>query len=442
MASSLFRCAEGCAFRAPLTDVVYRCGQCGGLLEVSHDLAELKKTSAARWKAIFAERFASAASPLSSGIWGKREWVYPELADDDIVSLGEGRVPLLPLRKMAARLGLSRLELKQCGISPTGSFKDLGMTVLVSAVKRMRRVGTNIRAVVCASTGDTSAALAAYCAAADIPSVVFLPKDKISISQLVQPISSGSLVLSLETDFDGCMRIVQAITEDKSLYLANSMNSLRLEGQKTVGIELCQQWGWTVPDWIVIPGGNLGNASALGMGFELMLELGLIDKRPRIAVAQAQKANPLARAFRAGFGAKTAMRAERTLASAIQIGDPVSWNRAVRALKAFDGVVDDATEVELSDAAAEADLEGAFACPHTGVALAVMKKLSQNGTIAKGSTVAVVSTAHGLKFPDFKVGYHRGTLEGIAPRFQNPPVEVAAELEAVKAALDSRLSPA
>ncbi|MFL5318304.1 MAG: pyridoxal-phosphate dependent enzyme, partial [Myxococcaceae bacterium] len=200
--TSQFRCAEGCDFRAPLTDVVYRCEKCGGLLEVLHDVDALSRTSAAKWKALFQERFSEARLPNASGIWGKREWIYPELEDADIVSLGEGRVPLLPLPKMAERLGLSRLELKQCGVSPTGSFKDLGMTVLVSAVKRMRRLGKKIRAIACASTGDTSAALAAYCAAAGIPSVVFLPKDKISLAQLVQPISNGSVVLSLDTDFD------------------------------------------------------------------------------------------------------------------------------------------------------------------------------------------------------------------------------------------------
>ncbi|MFL5318665.1 MAG: threonine synthase, partial [Myxococcaceae bacterium] len=310
-----------------------------------------------------------------------------------------------------------------------------------SAVKRMRRLGKKIRAIACASTGDTSAALAAYCAAAGIPSVVFLPKDKISLAQLVQPISNGSVVLSLDTDFDGCMKIVQEVTKDSSLYLANSMNSLRLEGQKIVGIELCQQWGWEVPDWIVIPGGNLGNASALGMGFQLMLRLGLISKRPRIAVAQARAANPLARAFKEGFREKVSIRADKTLASAIQIGDPVSWNRAVRALKAFEGVVEDATEEELSDAAAEADLEGAFACPHTGVALAAMQKLTRAGTIAKGSRVVVISTAHGLKFPEFKVGYHRQALAGITGRLANPPTEVAADVKAVQRALDSKLPP-
>ena len=431
MRPSRLICSAGCGAEWPLTAVVYRCDRCGGLLEVAHDVESLSGLSAAGWKARFATR------ARISGVWGKREWVMPHLEDGDIVSLGEGWSPLLPLPAMARRLGLGQLELKQCGVSPTGSFKDLGMTVLVSSVRWMRRQGVPIRAVACASTGDTSAALSAYAAAAGIPSVVFLPRDRVSPAQLVQPISNGSLVLSLDTDFDGCMRLVREITGDAGLYLANSMNPLRLEGQKVLAVELCQQWDWEVPDWVVIPGGNLGNASALGMGFELLLRLGLIDRRPRIAVAQAERANPLARAFRARSWEKRPVAAQQTLASAIQIGDPVSWSRAVRVLEAFAGVVDDATEAELSDASAEADREGAFACPHTGVALAVAAKLSRRGIISAGSRVVVISTAHGLKFPAFKAGYHTESSPG---PWANPPVVLPAEVGAIKAVLDQRLA--
>ncbi|GHG99813.1 threonine synthase [Comamonas sp. JC664] len=430
-----FACSEGCDFRASLLDVVYRCPRCGGLLEVAHDVAALRTVPAAEWKRRFETRFGSARLPEGSGVWGKREWAYPQLPTEDIVSLGEGRVPLKPLPRMAAELGLAALDLKECGVSPTGSFKDWGMTVLVSAVKHMRARGVPLRAVACASTGDTSAALSAYCAAAGIPAVVFLPRDKVSLAQLVQPIANGARVLSLDTDFDGCMKLVQAVTADTGLYLANSMNSLRIEGQKMVAVELCQDLGWEPPDWVVIPGGNLGNASALGKGFELMFELGLISRRPRIAVAQAQKANPLARSFRGGLQELVPLQAEPTLASAIQIGNPVSFKRAVKVLKAFDGVVEDASESELANAAARADREGTFTCPHTGVALAALEKLVARGVIARGAKVVVVSTAHGLKFADFKVGYHRGALAGVVSQFANPPVELPATLEAVKGAL-------
>lgn len=434
--SAQYACSEGCAFRAPLTDVVYRCATCNGLLEVRHDLEALRKTPPDEWKRLFAQRLGEPRLPFASGIWAKKEWIYPQLPIEDVVTLGEGRLPLLPLRAMARELGLSSVDLKECGISPTGSFKDLGMTVLVSAVKHMRSLGRNIRGIICASTGDTSAALAAYCAAAGIPAVVLLPKDKISLSQLVQPIANGAKVLSLATDFDGCMALVQQLSEDRSLYLANSMNSLRLEGQKIVAIELCQQLGWEAPDWVVIPGGNLGNASALGKGFELMLELGLIKKRPRIAVGQAERANPLFKSFERGFAPLEPVKAEKTLASAIQIGNPVSFNRAVRVLKAFDGVVEQASESELANAAALADREGTFSDPHTGVALAALRKLCAKGTIAKGSSVAVISTAHGLKFPDFKIGYHRGLLGDVESRHQNLPMEIEATFGSVQRALE------
>ncbi|ATB38841.1 threonine synthase [Cystobacter fuscus] len=430
-----YACSEGCGYRASLLEVVYRCPKCDGLLEVAHDVEALRSVSAEEWKRRFAQRFGSSRLPYASGVWGKHEWVYPQLPVGDIVSLGEGRVPLKPLPRMAAELGLASLDLKECGVSPTGSFKDWGMTVLVSAVKHMRARGVPIRAVACASTGDTSAALSAYCAAAGIPSVVFLPRNKVSLSQLVQPVANGARVLSLDTDFDGCMKLVQQVTRDAGLYLANSMNSLRIEGQKVVAIELCQDLDWEPPDWVVIPGGNLGNASALGKGFELMLALGLISKRPRIAVAQAQRANPLVRSFRGGFAELVPMQAERTLASAIQIGNPVSFRRAVRILKAFNGVVEEATESELANAAARADREGTFTCPHTGVALGALEKLVAQGVIARGSRVAVVSTAHGLKFPDFKVGYHQGSLADVTSRFSNPPIDLPANLDAVRGAL-------
>ena len=298
-----FRCSDGCDFRAELTEVVYRCPRCQGLLEVEHDTAALAGRSAEEWKALFDGRFRMGPWPYGSGVWGKKEWVYPGLATENVVSMYEGGSPLLRLDRYAREIGLDEVWLKECGVTHTGSFKDLGMTVLVSAVKEMRSRGTRVDAVACASTGDTSAALAAYCAAAGIPSVVLLPQGKISIAQLVQPISSGALVLELDTDFDGCMKVVQELSRSPGIYLANSMNSLRIEGQKTLSIEVAQQLGWTVPDWLVIPGGNLGNASAVGRGFVMLKQLGLVDRLPRLAVAQAASANPLFRAVQRGLAA-------------------------------------------------------------------------------------------------------------------------------------------
>jgi threonine synthase len=442
--SAWFRCSEGCDFRAELTEVVYTCSKCGGLLEVEHDVDALATRSAADWKALFDSRFKLGPWPFGSGVWGKKEWVYPQIGVENVVSMFEGGSPLLRVDRYAREIGLEDVWVKECGVTHTGSFKDLGMTVLVSAVKEMRARGQAIRAVACASTGDTSAALSAYCAAAGIPSVVLLPRGKISTAQLVQPISNGALVLELDTDFDGCMKVVKELSRTPDIYLANSMNSLRIEGQKTASIEIAQQLGWSSPDWIVIPGGNLGNASAVGKGFVLMKQLGVIDRLPRLIVAQAENANPLWRAT-SGAGVKATsavkvepMTAKKTLASAIQIGDPVSAKRALRALEALDGIVEQASEQELADACARADRAGMFTCPHTGVALAALEKLAARGVVKKGDHVVVVSTAHGLKFSDFKVGYHEGTLPGLSSPLRNASVKLAPTLGAVQDAIAAR----
>jgi threonine synthase len=298
--------------------------------------------------------------------------------------------------------------------------------------------GRPIRAIACASTGDTSAALAAYAAAAGIRSVVILPRGKISTAQLVQPLAAGALVLAIDSDFDGCMRLVQELAERDGVYLANSMNSLRIEGQKTVAIEMVQQLGWQVPDWVVIPGGNLGNVSALGAGFDMLLALGLVDRRPRICVAQAANASPLYTSYRDGWADLVPVVASTTLASAIQIGNPVSFAKAVRTLKAYNGVVEVATEMQLVDASARADRHGLFTCPHTGVALAALEKLAAAGTIGKSDRVVVISTASGLKFADFKIGQHAGFANNtsVTSRFANKPVELPNRYEAVRDALN------
>ena len=429
-----FQCIKGCPGELPLTDIVYECPNCGALLEVTHDLGELKRQSAAAWTRLFDARYKRTTWPYGSGVWGKKEWVAPHVADDNVVSLDEGGTNLFWAERYGAQLGLTDLWVKMCGNSHTGSFKDLGMTVLVSTVKQMISDGAPIKAVACASTGDTSAALGAYCAVAGIPAVVILPRDKISVPQLIQPIANNALVLSVDTDFDGCMEMVKQLAKEPGIYLANSMNSLRVEGQKTVSIETVQQFDWVVPDWVIIPGGNLGNTAALGNGFLMMYELGVIQKLPRIVVAQAERANPLYQSFVHGFAPLEPVYAQTTLASAIQIGNPVSFDKAVQTLKRFDGVVEQATEDELSQAAARADHTGMFTDPHTGVALAVLEKLVARGTIPKNERVVVVSTASGLKFPDFKVGYHQGTLEGIAATYANKPVVLPAEYEQVKRA--------
>jgi threonine synthase len=430
-----FECLNGCPNRFSLFEIIYRCPTCGDLLDVVHDLNALKRRSPAAWMQLFDDRYRRNDFPYGSGVWGKKEWVVPFLDNENIVSTYEGGTNLLWAERYGRTLGVEDLWVKQCGNSHTGSFKDLGMTVLVSVVKQMIADGQQIAAIACASTGDTSAALANYCAAAGIPAVVLLPRNKVSPAQLVQPIANGALVLSLDTDFDGCMALVQEITKERTVYLANSMNSLRIEGQKTVAIELVQQFNWEVPDWVVIPGGNLGNVSALGKGFLMMRDLGLIQKLPRIAVAQAANANPLYLSYLSHFETFTPVEAKKTLASAIQIGNPVSAKRAIRALAQFDGVVEQATEEELADEAALADRTGMFNDPHTGVALAAFRKLVDRKLIRPKQRVVVISTAHGLKFAEQKTAYHQGRLAGIQPRYANRPLEIEADLRMVTDAI-------
>lgn len=436
---SWFECARGCGRRYSIYDVVYHCEDCGGLLDVEHDLEALKDRSAEEWKRLFDRRTRSNEWPYGSGVWGKKEWVSPQLDNENVVSMYEGHTNCFWAERLGKEFGIPDLWVKLSGNSHTGSFKDLGMTVLVSVVRQMRADGKRIRAVACASTGDTSAALAAYAAAAGIPAVILLPRGKVSTAQLVQPIANGAVVLALDTDFDGCMRIVQEITHDRTLYLANSMNSLRIEGQKTIGIELVQQFDWEVPDWIIIPAGNLGNVSALGKGLLMMQALGLIDRLPRIACAQAANANPLYLSYLDDFQHYRPVTAKKTLASAIQIGDPVSYARAVKTLRAFDGVVEQATEDELANAAACGDRTGMYNCPHTGVALAVLFKLLEQGEIKPSDRVVVISTAHGLKFTNFKVGYHELAHEGVVARYANPPIELPANIGAVQDVLAREL---
>jgi len=437
---SWLECIRGCGIRYSIFDVIYRCPECGGLLDVVHDLNLLQGRSAADWKILFDQRTRTNQWPYGSGVWGKKEWVCPQVKSENIVSLYEGHTNCFQARLLGQKIGLPDLWVKQCGISHTGSFKDLGMTVLISVVNQMIADNKPIRAVACASTGDTSAALSAYAAAAGIPSVILLPKGKVSTAQLVQPIANGALVLALDTDFDGCMAIVEELTKDPTIYLANSMNSLRIEGQKTIGIEIAQQFNWDMPDWIIIPAGNLGNVSALGHGLIMMKELGLIDHFPRIACAQAANANPLYLSFRTNFKEYRPVEAQKTSASAIQIGDPVSYERAVKVLRSFDGVVDQATEDELANVAALADTTGLYTCPQTGVALGVLLKMIKRGDLDSDDQVVVISTAHGLKFTEFKIDYHEDNLRDVISRHANSPVELPPDIKLVNETINRSIN--
>jgi len=432
-------CGSGCDGKLPADEVAYRCPSCGGLLEVRHEVAALGRTDPATWRQRFDGRGPQRTGWDASGIWSKREWVLPAATEAEAATLGEGWNPLTPAPALARAIGLKHLWVKQCGVSHTGSFKDLGMSVLVTQVRRMRAAGRPIRAVACASTGDTSAALAAYGAAAGIPTIVLLPKSQVTTAQLVQPLANGATVLALDTNFDGCMAIVKELASDPTIYLANSMNPWRLEGQKTVAIEVVQQLGWTAPDWIALPGGNLGNTAAVGAGLAMVETLAGVPRHTKILVGQVERANPFARSFRTGFTEKPTMQPGSTAATAIRIGAPVSFDRAIRAMQRCGGMVTDASEDAVAEAGAVADRAGQYLCPQTAAALDGLRQAAAAGTIRPDDRVVLISTAHGLKFTEAKVRYHEGTLPDATCRNRNVPVEVPATLDAVRRALDSRL---
>lgn len=425
---STLRCIR-CPRTYPTREVRFRC-DCGDLLEVSHDLDKL------RWrfpdlKASFNERLGSHGAPYHSGVWRYHELILPDLPVTAIVSKPEGNTNLYHGPKLSRAFDTDRLFLKHEGENPTLSFKDRGMTAGVSWGHHLGRT-----LVACASTGDTSAAMAAYAAQVEgMRGIVFLPRDKVSPEQLSQAITYGATTLAIDADFDGCMRLVQRVCERYPVYLLNSMNSFRIEGQKAIGLETVQQLGWQVPDWFVIPVGNAGNVSALGKGLLEAHELGLIDRLPRIAGVQAAAADPFFKSYQTQFADKITVTAGTTLASAIRIGAPVSHDKAAKVVARFAGVVEEVSEAELMDAKARADRCGVAVCPNSGVALAGLRKLRASGVIAANASVVVILTAHGAKFSDIGVQYHTGKIARLEPAEPNRIIDVPAELDAVVEAL-------
>lgn len=438
--SARFRCLGACGGEYPLTEVLVRCPTCDALLDVCHDETAWQARRAEDWRTLLHARAISADPLDQSGVWAQREWVLPHLLPSDIVSLGEGRTPLVTMPVLAKKLACAALHIKQCGHNPTGSFKDLGMTALVSAVSAIaRQKPSAVSAIACASTGDTSAALAAYAARAGMKAIVFLPKGQLSDEQLTQPLAHFALTCALETDFDGCMALVAQFCQRHRVFLANSMNPLRIEGQKTLAVEIFLQLGGVVPDWVIVPSGNLGHLTALGKGFALLRTIGLTDRLPRLCAAQAAAAAPLYRAYRAGWNYQPVV-AQPTLASAIRIGAPVHVHKAIALLQATQGVVEIASEAEILAACTQGDQHGLYTDPHTGVALAVLAKLSHSGTILPSERVVVISTAHGLKFGAQKRQHHQGLASPVSDAVpKNPPVSLPAELGAIERAILPRL---
>ena len=432
-ARSTLRCIA-CGRAYPLFEVRTACDACGDLLEVAHDRAALKERGdGAFWRALFEERLRAVEGPHRSGVWRYHELILPDLAPGDLVTMPEGNTNLYRVPRLEAESGTASVRVKHEGENPTLSFKDRGMTAGVSFA---RRIGA--RLVACASTGDTSAAMAAY--AARVPGmrgVVVLPRDQVTLEQLSQPIAAGALTVSLPTDFDGCIRILREVCARRPVYLLNSVNPLRIEGQKAIAYEIAQQCGWDVPEWVVVPVGNAGNISAIGRGFDDLVELGIAARRPRLLGAQAEAASPLARAEREGFRERVRVVAGPTSASAIKIGDPVSYDKAVRAVRGSGGHFTAVSEQEIHDAKALVDADGVFICPNSATAVAGFLKARAAGMVARDERVVIVATAHGCKFSGATIGYHGGALPGIRPARANRVVEIEAEPRALERLLDA-----
>ena len=414
-----------CSAEYPGLEMRYRC-ECGETLDVVHDLAPLRGRLGT---ASFDRRLGSRAAEDRSGVWRFRELILP-VAPERLITRGEGNTQLYDAPRVAAYAGVDRLRLKHEGENPTGSFKDRGMTggVTVGALLGARRVA-------CASTGNTSASMAAYAAAAGMEALVFIPEGNIAYGKLSQALAYGARTLQLAGDFDDAMRLVEQVCASQGTYLLNSINPFRIEGQKAIGFELLQQLGWEPPDWIVLPGGNLGNNSAISKGMSELLELGLIERLPRIAVIQASGANPLYTAFTRGAPLQP-VKGAHTMASAIRIGRPVSWKKSLRGIHASNGLVEEVTDQEIMDAKAHVDAAGIGAEPASCATVAGLRKLVAKGAIRPDENICGILTGHLLKDPDAVVGYHRGELEGIDSNFSNAPRSVAASLDAILAELD------
>jgi threonine synthase len=362
----------------------------------------------------------------ASGVWRYRELVFPD-ADSDVVTYPEGNTPLLEREPVARWAGIPSLLLKHEGQNPTGSFKDRGMTVGITQALRL-----NARAVACASTGNTSASLAAYAALAGIPALVFVPIGQVAAGKLAQTLAYGAKTLLVRGDFDVCFTLAREASEKLNVYLLNSVNPFRLEGQKAIVFEMLEQLGWDPPDWIALPAGNLGNTSAFGKALLEALDVGLISRMPRLAAVQAQGANPFARSFRDGFTRRHPVTAE-TVATAIRIGDPASHDRAVAAIRATEGVVAEVADDEILEAKAVVDASGAGCEPASAASVAGVRKLVGQGVIRKGERVVAILTGHVLKDPGILLRYHQ-EADPPPPR-ANHPIEIEPKLSAVERVL-------
>jgi threonine synthase len=387
----------------------FRCAVCGELFEVEFPGWRARKgpdrPNAGALKWLWRERRASPEALDQSGVWRFRELLPILDSFGDAVTLREGNTPLYHLPRAAKALGIDQLFAKHQGMNPTGSFKDTGMTAALSVARER-----GFEWVACASTGNTSASMAAYAARAGLRSLVLIPDGKIAWGKLSQAMDYGAVTCQLKTDFDGCLRLLTQIVKEAPIYLLNSVNPYRLEGQKTPAFEIAEAFDWNVPDHVIVPGGNLGNSSALGKGFRELCELGLTARMPRISVIQAAGANPLVRSLEDKGGTALEPVEAHTRATAIRIGNPASWRKAARAIQETGGWCLDVSEAEIAIAKAEIGTEGLGCEPASAVTLAGLKKLRARRVIASGETVVLVLTGHTLKDADYTIDFHRGTL--------------------------------
>jgi threonine synthase len=410
---------RSCRTRYAITDVLYNCRKCGGLLEAVYEI----EGNPEGLKKLFRERRMNNTPLDQSGVWRYRE-LFPFLEDYSCVTtLREGNTPLLDAPLAARYGGLHRIAFKHQGFNPTGSFKDNGMTC---GVAQARRLG--MRRVACVSTGNTSASMAAYAAAAGLEPLIFLPHGNISFGKLAQALEYGARTFQVEANFDQILALVRALAEKLGIYLLNSVNPFRIEGQKSIIFEMLDQRDWRAPEWIVLPGGNLGNTSAFGKALREARELGLIETMPRLAVIQAEGSAPFYEFIEKG-GEFHAVEKPETLATAIRIGDPVSWPKALYEIRSSCGVVEKVSEQEIADAKAQIGRSGIGCEPASAATLAGIRKLTAAGVMARDADVVAVLTGNLLKDPDYIYKYHTDQLEApggvkIESRFANRPVVV------------------
>ncbi len=438
-AAFCFRCI-GCGDTSEKASQDFRCAHCGDLLEITYPRWASSELRADELKSTWNQRRLSSAPADLSGVWRFRD-LLPSLANEDkAITLREGNTPLYELPRCSRITGVPHLFAKHQGMNPTGSFKDTGMTVAASFARQ-----AEFRWVACASTGNTSASMAAYASRGGLRSLVLVPDGKISWSKLSQALDYGAVTCQLRTDFDGCLRLLQELVRRAPVYQLNSINPFRLEGQKTLAIELMEQLNWQPPDHIIVPGGNLGNSSAIGKALLEMLELGLIPRLPKLSVIQAEGANALVRTLREAGGKQLIPVQAETRATAIRIGNPASWKKAIRVLAGTGGACEDVSEVEIAQAKAEIGAEGIGCEPASAVTLAGLKKLLKQGFVKPQDSVVLVLTGDLLKDPDFTMEFHRGELfrradneseNAALDALRRPPIVLDATLDAILRTLD------